>query len=185
MNRTSFRAAALTVTLAALSATTLAEQSTPPAPVEVTPMAQAQEAFGHYLSAWSARHAAPENLAEIFSDGAVVELNIPTRPDWSLHIEGRQAIQTFVGEVSLASKSWTFSAVRYFPTQQDNVVFAQYTSTTQVDGQVAQQTNLVIIELDGSRIAHLRDLNGAQTVTLALAAGRKVAAVPAGDAPGQ
>lgn len=148
-------------------------------------IAVAREAVGHYLSAWVSRYVSSENLKDIFSDEAAVELKVTSHPEWALHIEGREAIGEFIGEGSMAATSWSFTDLAIYPTMSRNIVFAQYNSNAMIGGRTVVQNNLLVIELDGSRIAHLKDLNGSPAVIEALLGTRRLATQPSGDAPGQ
>lgn len=150
-----------------------------------SPVAAAREAVGHYLSAWVSRYVSRDNLNDIFSDEAAVELKMTSRPDWGLRIEGRKAIGQFIEEGSLAGTSWSFTDLAIYPTMSPNVVFAQFTSNAMIGDRSVVQNNLLVIELDGTRIANLKDLNGSPVVIEALLGNRRLAIHPTGDAPGQ
>lgn len=143
------------------------------------------EAFSHYLSAWTGRHAPAENIAEIFASDAVIEVTIPGRFEWALHVNGRSAIGRFIQAGLQAATTWSFTDLRMFPTSRDDVAFAQYASTIVVDGAPIRQTNLVVIEFDGSRISRLQDLNGSPAVVAALTWPHRLATRITDDAPGQ
>lgn len=152
---------------------------------DTTSLAKAREAFSHYLSAWAAGHAPAENIKDIFAADAVMEITIPERNEWSLHIDGRSAISRFVQEGIRAGSAWSFDNLHLFPTSRDDVVFAQYTSTAWIDGSPVRQNSLVVIELDGTQIKRLQDLNGSPAVIAALRGTHRLAAHQDGDAPGQ
>lgn len=148
-------------------------------------IAAAREAVSHYLSAWVGQYVSRENMRDIFSDEAAVELEVTSRPHWSLRIEGRAAIGEFIEEASQAGSSWSFTDLAIYPTMNPNVVFAQFSSSALIGGRKIAQSNLLVIELDGNRIANLKDLNGSPAVMEALLNSRRLAAQPTGDAPGQ
>lgn len=155
--------AALVLSVNLPSAITASEASLPLASLQRADLAHAEAAFSRYLSSWNSS-AGDEALDSVFAERALIELTLPARPEWTINVGGRAAIAEYVQARRGKGGSWSFSNVQYYPTLERGVVFVQYDAVNVSSEARRAQRNLVVIELDGARIARLRDFTGARLV---------------------
>lgn len=152
--------------------------------IQKADLARAEAAFSRYLSSWKST-AAEQGLDEVFAERALIELTLPARPDWTINVGGRAAIAEYVQSRRAKGENWSFSNVHYYATLERGVVFVQYDAVSTSFSARRAHRNLVVIELDGARIAKLRDFTGARLVVNdllegdpSLPAGRTLARYP-------
>lgn len=133
------------------------------APIQRVDLAHAEAAFSRYLSSWNSPEG-DDTLDNVFVERALIELTLPARPEWTINVGGRVAIAEYVQSRRGNGDRWTFSNVQYYPTLERGVVFVQYDAVNVSYKAPRAQRNLVVIELEGARIARLRDFTGARLV---------------------
>lgn len=126
-------------------------------PDQQSDLRHAQVGFDRYLGAWSGASDPRDTVQGVFEEGAHIELTLTNRPEWTLRIDGTTAITEYIETMRALGGQWQFSTVHYFPTLQPGIVFAQFDAT----GNGHSFRNVVVIELEGSQIARLRDFNAA------------------------
>lgn len=145
------------------SAFAASEASLPLAFLQRADLAHAEAAFSRYLSSWNSAEG-DQTLDSVFAERGLIELTLPARPEWTNNVGSRAAIAEYVQARRGKGASWSFSNVHYYPTLERGVVFVQYDAVNVSSEARRAQRNLVVIELEGARIARLRDFTGARLV---------------------
>jgi ketosteroid isomerase-like protein len=148
-------------------------------------LANAKAALGRYLSACSGTGSDATEPAPMFTEDAVVELKLASHPEWTVVVQGSDAFGKYVADLSQFGAMWNFTDVYYFPTQQPDVVFVQYTASalSRTTGQPLRYRSMVMVELSGERIARVTDVNGAPLVIQARQISNHVASMQSQSAP--
>jgi len=167
---------AASLTLALLSPLASAEPANAPSKAQRLDLDRAETAFLRYLNSWALHNTATDNIAAIFAEGAVIEVSLQ-RAEWTLNIDGRNAIAEYLGDLGKIGSQWSFSNVHFFPTLEQGVVFAQYevSAHSQIAGQELNHRNVVAIEMRGGQIARIRDFGGGRLINQTLLGSTPVA----------